>query len=289
VATQQPKGFLGYCSLLKTAGQTGAGPALWSSGAPTYSFPIGLIMPRNPDNFSYPAVVNAQGAPSVKVQGKYTPTVTLQGIPLKSSFCVPLLFNDLIGGSTSHLDTNNNSSEYTLVVHNGSSIREYQGSRCQMMSLYQTSEGGPILMDLQWLCKKGDQSTSGATAPATDAGTLLDITKVTFASENLTAVYNWRLTLMRPQGYNMQADGTLFSDDIQSGMIGGTFAYTTSPLSATILAAATAMTIASSTPVTMTIQVNRDEPAEDVAPALGRKSFSYTLIKSTAGYPIAIA
>lgn len=289
MATQQPKGFAGYLSFLKTAGQTSPGPAVWTTGAPTFTCPAGLIMPRNPDNFSYPGVINAQGAPTVKVQGKATPTVTISGIPLKSSFCTPTFFNDLIAAGSTYLDTNLNSSEYTIVVHNGNAIREYQGSKCQQLSLYQTAPGGPILLDMQWLCKKGDQSTSGATAPAVDAGTLLDITKVTFSSENITAVYDWRLTLMRPQAYNMQVDGTLFSDDLQSGMIGGTFVYTTSPLSATILSAGVSIAIASSTAVTIAINVQRDDPAEDVVPALGRKTFSYTLIKSTAGYPVAIS
>jgi len=287
MAVQQSKGFLGWAAVKKTGGQTSTGPAL----ATIYSFPIAAVNPRNPVNTSYASVINAAGALSLKTAGKKTPSVSLRSIPLKSSFFTNIFLLSMIGGSTSYLDTNNNSDEYCVGVNNGSSTRYYELAKCSQVSFYQTAPGGPINMDMDWLAVYGDSElgTTTIATPSTDAGSTYDITKTDFNS-TLDAVYSWRLTLMRPQAYQFECDGTQYSDTLQSGMIGGTFSYTTSPLSATV--ATTDITIKLGTAgsgVQLALKVNLDEKAEDVVSALGTRSITYTLINSSTGaYPATI-
>ena len=285
MAVQQTKGFLGWCAIKKTGGQTSAGPAL----STIYSFPIAAVNPRNPVNQSYASVINAAGALSLKTQGKKTPSVSLRNIPLKTFF-TNVFLQSVIGGATSYLDTSGNSDEYCIGINNGSSTRYYELCKCSQISLYQTAPGGPINLDMDWLAVYGDSElgTTTIATPSTDAGSTYDITKTDFNS-TVDAVYSWRLTLMRPQAYQFECDGTMYSDTLQSGMIGGTFSYTTSPLSASVPSNQVTIKLgAAGGGVSIVCDLNLDEKAEDVVSALGTRSITYTLFKSTGAYPVTI-
>jgi hypothetical protein len=287
VATQQPKGFLGWVGLKKEAGQTGAGPAVGT----IYSFPTGRAQPRNPNNIGYLSTINAAGAVSVKVAGKKTPTVTIEGVPLKASFFTAQFVNSLIGGSSSYLDTNFNSDRYLIGINNGSTTRYYSGCMCQSIRIYWAAPGGPM-MDLQFIAVAGDSENSpgSITTPSTDGGTALGIADVDFNS-TVDAVYSGSILIARPQAWQFEADGTLYSDTIQSGQVGGMFTYMTSPLASVVPStSATVRFKISATPtyVTFALNLSQDETSEDVQAALGVNGRAYTLFNSGL-YPFTVS
>lgn len=293
MSVHKSKDFLTWVAVQKTAGQ--ATPTVGSQ----FSFPVGALQPRNPVNFTYPAVINSQGAPSVKVQGKKTPSVTIVGLPLKTSWwtgATGLNFvSDLIAASTSFLDSNNNSSEYAIGVGNSSTVigtQVYDGGKCMQMSLYETAPGGGVTLDMGFLARYGDSEASVPTTfstPSTDAGSLIDVSNVDFNS-TADGVESWRLTLMRPQAYTMYCDGTIYSDALQSGAFGGTFTLTQASLATTIPSTTVTIKIGT-TPngISLVLNMQLDERVYDRAPSLGVITRTYSLIKSTAGYPITIS
>ncbi len=282
----QPKGSRGWVRMRKTAGQVASGPALDTY----YSFPNTIAQPRNPDNLTFMPVVNVSAAPSVVVAGKKTPAVSLPGIPLKASFWSSIFANSLIGGSDAWLDTAFNSDEYAVGVHNGDSLRVYDGCHCAQMALEQAAVGGPILMSLDFLAIYGDSEKGVPTtivAPTVDPGTLHDVTKVDW---NSTAedVYRWRLVLQRAQGYQMVDDGTLYAASIESGNIGGLLTIWINPKSATIPTTSATLKIGGSGGAAFALDLKRVELVQDVGPSLGMQVITYALFKAAGGYPVAI-
>src|SRR5205807_2684211 len=77
------------------------------------------------------------------------------------------LVSDAIAAASSFLDSGGNSSEYAVGIHDGSSLRVYDGAKCAQISLYQSAPSGPILMDMRWVCIYGDSEKGAATVPST--------------------------------------------------------------------------------------------------------------------------
>lgn len=295
MAYNQPKGFLGW-GVAKVMTVGGVNPI----DNTEYKFPIPIVNPRNPFNITYVPVVNASAGPSVKVTGKRTPSCSLRGIPLKASFAgAPgttlghVLLNGLIGGSATYLDANNNTAEFVLGLNNGNTTRYYESAKCTSLSLYQTAMPGPALMDLDFISIRGDSegTSETVTTPTVDAGNLYDTTSVDFGSSPTAApVYSWRFTVLRPQAYQMACDGTLYSDTIQTGGIGGMFSFVTTPIGSVV--PSTSVTIrlgASAAGIVITGNLSLDETAQDIAPSLGTQMHSYTLFNAAGGYPFTFA
>jgi hypothetical protein len=239
--------------------------------------------------------VNAAESPVNFTQGKRTPTITFRAL-LKASWFLNPLISDLIGAST-YLDTSNNSSVYSVGINmgNGNATRVYDNFSCASITLSQESQGGNIVAEFTMVGIYGDtEKGSPATfsTPTTDAGTMLDITKVDFNS-TVDSVYSWRMSLMRPQAYQFAADGTKYSDTIQAGMLGGTFQYVTSDLSVTVPSTTLTCKVGSAgAGIQFVAYVNLDETVLDLAPSLNARTISYTMGDfglANSGYCVALS
>ena len=287
----QGKGYLGWVKLKKIGGQTSPGPAL-----NTQTFiPTLITNPRNPLNFSYVPSVNAAQSPVNYVQGKRTPSVSFRAL-VKSSWFTNALISDLIGAST-YLDTNNNNSVYSIGINmgNGNATRVFDNFSCASITFHQEAQGGSIVAEFTFVGIYGDTEKSSPatfTTPTTDNGTMLDITKSSFNS-TADAVYSWRMSLMRPQAYQFEADGTRYSDAIQAGMLGGTVQYVTSDLSTTVPTSSVTIQIGSvGAGVQFVSYINPDEIVMDLGPALNSRTISYTMgdfALANFGYCVAIS
>lgn len=290
MSTQQNKAFRGWLAFKKTGGQIATGPALNT----TYSPPALSVDPVNDDNFTYPAVMNAVGAPSVLVQGMKTPALVAT-FPLKRSFTTAAMFNSFIGGSDSYLDSNYNADVYLAGMSNGNTIRYWKDCQCQTLTISASAQGGPLVCETHWVAVAGDSENSpgSITPPTTDAGTLMDVTQYDWGgSATLDAGYTWSLMLVRPTAYQPVGAGSRYSDPLQSGAFGFIFQYSTSPLAATVPSTTATLRIKiADTPtyVTFTMNLNRDSYRERLVPGLGVCVRSYTGINTSGGYPITIA
>lgn len=271
----QPKGYRGWMALKKTGGQT-ASPTVGT----VYTFPVGVITPRNPNNINYMPVCNRLALPSVKVAGKKTPSVGVPA-PLKASWHSAAFWNSFIGGSDSFLNAaaQYNTDEYGIGVNDGSDTRVYDGAHGVMFTLEQAAPGGVIMATLAWLARYGDSEAPTPTTFATaapDTGALLDVTNVSFATA--TDVHSWRLTVMRPQGYQMTADGTLYAATVEAGMLGGTLRLVQNK-KGTAPTTTETITIGG---VAFALALSADEMASDIPPSLVTMTNDYTFFGASA-------
>lgn len=279
------KQFLGAVSIIDTVGSL------------TYTVPSASASPRNPLNFGYPGLVNASGFPSTLVQGKKSPSITLSTVAKASWFTATFLNNLLFT-----LDSDNNTRNHTVVLYDNSGIqygvadsshkgmRVYTGCRCTGVSLYQTAVGGPVGVDIGFAAITGESEDStvnstSATIPSTSAGSLFNISQVAF-STSTAYVRSWRLNLVRGQGPQFYADGTLYANDIVSGMASGSLTVEQSPLGSDM---GSAQTITFSSGPVFTLAFNKDESVQDFSIGLGNVMKAYTLFKSDGTNPCSIA
>lgn len=303
------KSYQGTGMLLRTGG---SGP--FSGQA---NLPFSKISPINPRNISYPGAVNTSSFASLSVRGKKSPGVSIATFVKPTWFTADLL-NSLLGLPT--LDANFDTDRFSIgikhVVNGTAVVRVWDWSRCASISLYQTSAGGPVIMEMGFFsrwgeteCPYGTTLLDNETLPSapsfsipsvSDAGPLTDISQVDFSSstsgtagtESMSQVRSWRLTLMRGQGFVYYADGTYYPKDISSAMFGGSLVIEQSPTS--LIVPTTAANIRMSTQATtgsrfkMDLSLSLDSESLDHDLGFGNIVRTYTLLASGGGNPIAL-
>lgn len=274
----------------------------WISGtaaSTTGELDIGFsrISPLNPDNNSYPAVVNATSYPSQAVPGKKTPSIGLTA-GYKASWASAGLFNGLIA----LVGTDNLTNKYAIGVKDdrSTSLRTWDWSRCSMLQFSQTAGGGPVMVQMEFMSRWGDSempngstlfdgevtpSTTTFSGPATDAGQLIDTSKVGFTG--LTNVRSWTLTLLRGQVHNGYQDKTLYCKDIVSTMFSGVFSVDQDP-NGTQVSNTGSVTIAigpasTTGSITIAMSLKRDDHSYPEDVGLGNITSRYSLIDLSAG------
>lgn len=287
MANYTAPGILGWIGLQKTGGAA-ASPTV---GTTTYV--PGIAYPSNPFNKAYPAVINKAGFQTVIVLGKKTPSIALQ-LPVKTTWFTAVNLNDIIG---TNLDANSQTGKYAINVYDGSAVaygnstngnRVYDVSRCAQITISQRSEGGPLACDLAWLSLYGDSEMGTPTsfaAPATDPGSLTDITKVSWNS-TADQVRGFALTMLRGQGYVMYDDGTVYGTDLATGAFGGTLVMDQSPTASIIPSTAATIQIGSAgAGVQFALALSLDENHQPHTTALGNIRRTFTLYKTDGTNP----
>lgn len=277
---RESRDFLGWASIKKLSGDsTGV------SAGTQINIPSALVMPRNPNNVGYMPSINAQNSVSLKVVGKKTPSVALSTY-VKSTWFTAGLLKSLILDIDSDYDTD----VYSLGVNDGTTTRVWDSMRCNSITLSQAAEGGPISCDIGFTAIYGENEAAVPTTYTTatgDCGSLVDVAHVDFgASGSVTADYvkGWTLSIIRPQGYVFEIDGTLYAADTISGMLGGALTLTQSPNATVSPSAAatirifTAGAVPSGTGVKLDMVTSLDEYIRDHRPTFGTTVRSYTLI-----------
>lgn len=245
--------FLGKIVLQKISG---SGPMI---AAAKVLVPTAKASPSNPLNNSYPGAVNASAFPSLKVYGKRSASVGLTA-NVKASWLNATLIESLLLAT----DTAGQTDYFSVLLDDNYNPRSYDYSRCTHLSLYQSGSGGPVMCEMGFLTRFGDNELhwlianggvlpdgetvvdvplSGYTGFAPDAGLLDDVSTVDFGSPSTASlVRSWRLNLLRGQGYADFQDGSPWPKDIATGMFGGTLMIEQSPVAGAIVPGTT-MTI----------------------------------------------
>lgn len=270
-----------------------------TAGATTGEKDLGVIRvtPMNPDNITYPAVVNATSYPSMAVPGKKTPTISMSA-PYKASWCSALLFNGLIV----NVGTDNLTNKYAIGVKDdrASSLRTWDWSRCSRLEFSQTAGGGPVMVSMDFMSRWGDgempnaavlydgettPATTTFAGPTTDAGQVLDTSLCSVTG--LTNVRSWTLTLLRGQVHNGYVDKTLYCKDIVSTMFSGVFSCD-QDLNGTQISSTGTVTLnlgpaATAGYITAALSVKRDDHVYPEDVGLGNITSRYSLIDLSAG------
>jgi hypothetical protein len=301
--------FLGRIVLQKTGGT--------ASGLPVGTLiviPSARISPSNPLNNSYPGVINSTSYPSQKVCGKRTPSVALTA-NVKASWINSVLLQSLLLNT----DGQGQTDRFSILLDDNYNPRTYDWCRCAHFSLYQTSQGGPIMCEIGFVARFGDSELhylaglaggttinmpsgevlidsaplASYTPTVPDAGYLDDVSVVDFGSvPTMSLVRSWRLNILRGQGHVPFMDQVPWMADVASGMLGGTLMIEQSPVAAAVVPG-TAATIrlhinrlgASSGPKALSISMllSQDTQQLDQDISMGNMVRTFTLIDLAAG------
>lgn len=214
------KTFLGGGSLLKTAGQNSFAPL---AGA-QIDIP-GTYDPNNPDNWTYPPMLNAAAGQVNGVRGKLTPFFTI--VSCWGTWLTAAILNDLLGGSASWLDSFFDTSEYALNMHEpvlGNRI--FEGGKCAGVDITYNAAGGPIAVAFHFPAIFGDNAGSlpSFAAYQTFAGEFYNTSNVSLTDLSGTAfdqMDTTTISLVRAQQQQQYSDGTLNPTAVTSGATGG--------------------------------------------------------------------
>ncbi len=281
------RGFLGAVLAQKLSG---AG-ALATGTSAQQIIPVFSFEPRDPENVSYPPMVNKLGFQSVTVLGKRTPSFNVV-TAAKSNWFTSTWLNSLIVTA----DTNGDTDVFAFSDDsNTGTTRIYDSARCAALSISGRNGGGPIGVEMGFLCKTGTGTSSFATTSAS-IGALISGAAVDMGSGPSAAyVRGWRLNIIRGLNYDMWCDNTQYPDDTSSGMLGGTITLEMSPKATTFPSTSTDAVIrvfssiaATSALVTLTANVNLDEVYQSHVNALGNVVRTYTLLTRSTAAPIVI-
>ena len=275
--------YLGGCTLQKTAGQTTFAPV-----GTAWKIPITSATVYTPTNFVYPPVTAAGAGPTTGSQGKKSPVVTMT-FPLRpnfvdtgSAYYYMTMFNELIGGLQTYLDTNKSTSEWAIVLYepiNGQRLISVM--KCMGCDFIYNASGGPIMCQLTFCGLYGDVDTnpspptvSSFNAPSggQDYGTA-DVA-ITGADQ----VDGLTISLLRAQAVQQTATGTVYGNAVTSGATGGTVSIAQSYTATTTAPTSISIGTTGNHGINIAFVINLDVPATPWA--LGRMTTtrSYSLV-----------